>query len=191
MYYTYIRNTFEELNNEIEYIKKEIEEYFNKIYGENINLNYDIIEVFDNKFFACVDNDNKVKFDLEFVNKGYVYLFNIISSINPENSMILKDIIKILLNCLLVHESHHFYYKIYRSEEYIKIKNKDAEKTHRKDKELEVLADNFMVDFMKEKGDLHYMIAKLLEKVNQMKNDDYTRDDRIDDIFNKVKNIYT
>lgn len=191
MYYTYIQDTFKELNNDIEDIKKEIEEYFNRISGENINLNYDIIEDCEGEFFACVDNDNKIRFNLKFINDGYMCLFNKISEINPNDSRILKEVIKILLISLLVHESHHFYYKIYRYEDYIEIKNKDNEKNYRKDKKLEVLADNFMVDFMKGKDDLHHMIAKLLEKVNQMKYDGYTKDDRIEDIIKEVMNIYT
>lgn len=56
--------------------------------------------------------------------------------------------------------------------------------------DLEVLADNFMVNFMEGKGDLHFMIAGLLEKFNQQKNDCYTKDDRIDDIVEQVRKLY-
>lgn len=191
MYYTNIQNAFKEFNNDIEDIKKEIEEYFKINYEGNINLNYDVIEVCEGKFFACVDDNNTVKFNLKFINEGYTCLFNKISTINPENPMILEYVIKILLNCLLVHESYHFYYKVYRYEEYIELKNKDDGKIFRKDKELEVLADNFMVDFMNDKGSLYHMIAKLSEKFNQMNYDDYTIDDRIYDIFSEVNNLYT
>ena len=43
MYYTNIQNAFKEFNNDIEDIKKEIEEYFKINYEGNINLNYDVI----------------------------------------------------------------------------------------------------------------------------------------------------
>lgn len=56
--------------------------------------------------------------------------------------------------------------------------------------DLEVLADNFMLNFMANKGDLHFRIAGLAEKFNQMKKDGYTINDRIDDIVEEVKRIY-
>ena len=101
MYYTNIQNAFKEFNNDIEDIKKEIEEYFKINYEGNINLNYDVIEVCEGKFFACVDDNNTVKFNLKFINEGYTCLFNKISTINPENPMILEYVIKILLYLII------------------------------------------------------------------------------------------
>ena len=39
----YIENVYKELKEEIEIIKKEIEQYFNRNYGEEIKLDYNII----------------------------------------------------------------------------------------------------------------------------------------------------
>lgn len=186
MYSIYIEGVFKELNNEIEVIKKEIEVYFNMNYGEEVKLDYNIIEDRNHECCAYVDN-NTVAFNLEFIKKGYIYLFNRVFDINPNDDKVLKNIIRILLNCILVHESHHFYYKKYRHEEYIRMKEKDNKQTLIKYKDLEVLADNFMVNFMGEKDDLHFMIAGLSEKFNQGKNDRYTKEDRINDIVEEVK----
>ena len=190
MYYMYIENVYKELKEEIEIIKKEIEQYFNRNYGEEIKLDYNIIEYCEDKFFACVDNNNDVRFNLEFINDVYRCLFNRIFNINPSYDKILKDVMRILLNCILVHESHHFYYKKYRTEAYNKLKEKDDKQNFRKYMDLEVLADNFMLNFMANKGDLHFRIAGLAEKFNQMKKDGYTINDRIDDIVEEVKRIY-
>lgn len=190
MYRTYIESVYKELKEEIEVIKKEIEEYFNRNYGEEIKLDYNIIEVYEGKFCACVDKNNDVRFNLKFINEVYICLFNRIFNINPNDDKILKDVMRILLNCILVHESHHFYYKKYRTEAYSKLKEKDDKQNFRKYMDLEVLADNFMVNFMGGKSDLHFMIAGLSEKFNQQKNDRYTKDDRIDYIVEEVKNIY-
>lgn len=187
MYSIYIAEVFKELNNEIEVIKKEIEVYFNMNYGEEVKLDYNIIEDRNHEGFAYVDKDNTVVFNFGFINDGYRNLFNRVLDINPNDDKVLKNVIRILLNCILVHESHHFYYKKYRHEEYIRMKEKDNKKTLIKYKELEVLADNFMVNFMGEKGDLHFMIAGLSEKFNQGKNDRYTKDERINDIVEEVK----
>lgn len=190
MYNMYIERAFKELNDDIEVIKKEIEVYFNMNYGEEVKLDYNIIKDCDYECCAYVDNDNTVAFNLEFIKKGYNYLFNRVFDINPNDDKVLKNVIRILLNCILVHESHHFYYKKYRYEEYIKMKEKDDKQTLRKYKKLEVLADDFMLDFMGEKGSLHFMIARLSEKFNQGKNDGYTKDDRINDIVEEVRKIY-
>lgn len=190
MYCIYLKKVFKEMNDEIESIKREIEEYFNRNYGEEIRLDYNIIEDYEGKFCACVDNNNDVRFNLEFINDVYRCLFNRISNINPNDDKILKDVMRTLLNCILVHESHHFYYKKYRTEEYSKLKDKDVKQNFRKDMALEVLADKFMVNFMADKGDLHFMIAGLVEKFNQMKPDGYTKDDRINDIVEQVRKIY-
>lgn len=187
----YVEKVFKELYKDIEVIKIEIEEYFKTKLKEDIKLNYKVIQVYEGPFFGCVDDDNNIKFNLKFISEGYGYLFNRILEINPDNPNILECVIKILLICILVHESHHFYYKKYKNLEYIVIKEEDDKKTHRKDKKLEVLADDFMINFMGEKGKLHYMIAGLSEKFNQMKNDGYTKDDRIEDIVKEVRNIYT
>lgn len=187
MYYIYIESMYKELKEEIEGIKKEIEAYLNINYGEEVKLDYNIIEDCSDEFCACVDENNDVRFDLKYISNGYRCLFDRVFNINPNNDIILKDVMRILLNCILVHESHHFYYKKYRTEVYSNLKEKDNNQTFRKYKDLEVLADNFMVNFMGRKGDLYFMIAGLAEKCNQEKNDRYTKCERINDIVAEVK----
>ena len=103
---------------------------------------------------------------------------------------ILEDIIEILIISIFVHENHHFYYKKYKFQEYADLKNKDMKKQFRKDKQLEILADNFMLEFMQTRGTLDYEIARLVEKLSQKKNDGYTADNIMNNIVEEVKKLY-